>query len=190
MDSITRLARRYCISMPKAKSILIAAGYLREDKTVDPARIADGTCQLRVTEDKYNGAGMITFPVWDPEKVAHLFKEPDEKARAIHFTNRFRCEDKVLEAICFLAESATMSKASNSLKRIVEECRYHDPHFYGGPGAFHYATTKEDIEAIFDDVDDVIAELSEIVRSKKAKALAKAVAKAGREWMLKQVSGR
>lgn len=186
--TLTALGKKFCLTANKVKNTLVAAGYIDSQNGVNPERLADGTAEIVTAQDKFNGRGQVAFPVWDPEKIKHLFPEPDEKARAVHFRNRHDLEEKVIYTIKTLGSAANLKGCSKELLDILEQCEFSDPHFIGGPGVFIHIDTVDNANDIFDKIDDVFAELAPRVKDKKILDVADASIKAGRRWIIKQLS--
>lgn len=72
------------------------------------------------------------------------------------FRNRDNAEDQVCQAFTALGELAGVEVDQGvgpdgldaELVQAAYECNFSDPHFLGGPCIFHYATTKDQVDAL------------------------------------------
>lgn len=158
--TITAIAQRHALTVPKAKKVLIDAGLMHSDGRPDDSGIASGLVQKRMIEDQFGDGRSKIYYAWDYEKVKHLYLPATELEKFLAIRSRVTAERRFCEAYTRAARILGMvgdermviniePGLSAATMRIVERALVYDPHFVGGFGAIQFCKGAREIRSLF-----------------------------------------
>ena len=188
-SGVKRIAKLYGVTIPFLKKKMMLSGVIDEYGLPSPE------CSGYFEEKPYGDNG-DTYLVWDIDFLIGKcqINEPTQEEIDLHITSRFNAEDKLCDAFVRIGLILKIKEDKHlDAYRIIEQCKYSDPHFLGGPCFASFVNSTEDVRILKERLQQALYILEEpingIASKKKSKEIKhlKSMAENAVAWLEKQV---
>lgn len=194
--SISALAKKHHLTVPKMKNILVNAGVLDANTLLPFQHVVDsGRAEIKTTEkNRFSNSGPVSFAIYVPDIADAFVSAQSEEEKLSFCTSKYQAEDRLNELITSIGEAFGIyeqpdkreqnfigkgASANNSLalefteadRNIFDQCYFGDPHFCGGPGWAIHEKSKESLRSCVNLFLEETAHIREVAAKNEATAV-------------------